>query len=53
MSDTERGAEFRYEIKLLEHLIEAYRNNDLRQTTCPSDARTIPTPDSGIKQVVV
>jgi len=35
MSDTERGAEFRYEIKLLEHLIDAYRNNDLRQTTAP------------------
>ena len=31
MADTERGTEFRCEIELLERLIEAYRNNDLRQ----------------------
>jgi fructose-1,6-bisphosphatase-3 len=31
MADTERGAEFRFEIELLERLIRAYRNNDLRQ----------------------
>ena len=31
MSDTERGTTFRCEIDLLERLIEAYRNNDLRQ----------------------
>jgi fructose-1,6-bisphosphatase-3 len=31
MADTERGQRWRCEIKLLEQLIEAYRNNDLRQ----------------------
>lgn len=31
MIDTERGAELRCEIKTLERLIEAYRNNELRQ----------------------
>jgi fructose-1,6-bisphosphatase-3 len=31
MADTERGAQIRCEIRLLERLIEAYRNNDLRQ----------------------
>ena len=31
MADTERGVEFRCRIELLERLIEAYRNNDLRQ----------------------
>ena len=31
MADTERGAEFRCEVALLERLIEAYRHNDLRQ----------------------
>jgi fructose-1,6-bisphosphatase-3 len=31
MADTERGAELRCEIELLERLIEAYRNNELRQ----------------------
>ena len=31
-ADTERGAEFRFQIELLERLIEAYRNNELRQT---------------------
>ena len=31
MADTERGTQFRCEIELLERLIEAYRNNDLRQ----------------------
>jgi fructose-1,6-bisphosphatase-3 len=31
MSDTERGKEMRHQIELLERLIEAYRNNDLRQ----------------------
>jgi fructose-1,6-bisphosphatase-3 len=30
-SDTERGAELRFRIELLERLIEAYRNNELRQ----------------------
>ena len=30
MSDTERGTQFRCEIELLERLIVAYRNNDLR-----------------------
>ena len=37
MGDTERGAELRGQINLLERLIEAYRNNDLRQTTLPGD----------------
>jgi fructose-1,6-bisphosphatase-3 len=32
MGDTERGAELRCHINLLERLIEAYRNNRLRQT---------------------
>jgi len=32
MADTERGVEFRCQIEQLEHLIEAYRNNDLCQT---------------------
>jgi len=32
MGDTERGAEMRCHINLLERLIEAYRNNRLRQT---------------------
>jgi fructose-1,6-bisphosphatase-3 len=31
MADTERGQRWRCEIKLLERLIEAYQNNDLRQ----------------------
>jgi fructose-1,6-bisphosphatase-3 len=31
MSDTERGKRWRCEIDMLERLIEAYRNNDLRQ----------------------
>ena len=31
MADTERGAELRIEISLLERLIDAYRHNDLRQ----------------------
>ncbi len=31
MADTERGDQIRCEIRLLERLIEAYRNNDLRQ----------------------
>ncbi len=31
-ADTERGAELRGRIELLERLIEAYRNNDLRQS---------------------
>jgi fructose-1,6-bisphosphatase-3 len=31
MADTERGNEFRGRIAMLERLIEAYRNNDLRQ----------------------
>jgi fructose-1,6-bisphosphatase-3 len=31
MSDTERGRRWRCEIAMLERLIEAYRNNDLRQ----------------------
>jgi fructose-1,6-bisphosphatase-3 len=31
MADTERGQEFRCQVDLLERLIEAYRNNDLRQ----------------------
>jgi fructose-1,6-bisphosphatase-3 len=31
MADTERGEELRCEIKMLERLIEAYRNNELRQ----------------------
>jgi fructose-1,6-bisphosphatase-3 len=31
MADTERGADFRGEIALLERLIDAYRHNDLRQ----------------------
>jgi fructose-1,6-bisphosphatase III len=31
MADTERGQELRCQIDLLERLIEAYRNNDLRQ----------------------
>lgn len=31
-ADTERGVELRCRIQLLERLIEAYRNNDLRQT---------------------
>ncbi len=30
MADTERGAQIRCEIRLLERLIEAYRNNDIR-----------------------
>ena len=33
MADTERGKEFRCQIDMLERLIEAYRNNDLRQKT--------------------
>jgi fructose-1,6-bisphosphatase-3 len=33
MADTERGNEFRSRIAMLERLIEAYRNNDLRQQT--------------------
>jgi fructose-1,6-bisphosphatase-3 len=33
MADTERGDQIRCEIRLLERLIEAYRNNDLRQRT--------------------
>ncbi|HEX3656911.1 MAG TPA: fructose-bisphosphatase class III [Pirellulales bacterium] len=37
MIDTERGAELRCEIRTLERLIEAYRNNELRQKV-PSDA---------------
>ncbi len=37
MADTERGAELRCQINLLERLIEAYRNNDLRQTSAPID----------------
>ena len=31
MADTERGKEFRSRIAMLERLIEAYRNNDIRQ----------------------
>ncbi len=31
MSDTERGTQFRCEIAMLERLIEAYRDNDIRQ----------------------
>jgi fructose-1,6-bisphosphatase-3 len=31
MADTERGARWRSEIGMLERLIEAYRNNDMRQ----------------------
>jgi fructose-1,6-bisphosphatase-3 len=31
MADTERGKEFRSQIAMLERLIEAYRNNDIRQ----------------------
>ena len=31
MADTERGDQIRCEIRMLERLIEAYRNNDLRQ----------------------
>jgi fructose-1,6-bisphosphatase-3 len=31
MADTERGEQFRFGIEQLERLIEAYRNNDLRQ----------------------
>jgi fructose-1,6-bisphosphatase-3 len=33
MGDTERGKEFRCQIDMMERLIEAYRNNDLRQRT--------------------
>jgi len=33
MADTERGDQIRCEIRMLERLIEAYRNNDLRQST--------------------
>jgi fructose-1,6-bisphosphatase-3 len=33
MADTERGKEFRCQIDMMERLIEAYRNNDLRQRT--------------------
>ncbi len=33
MADTERGTQFRCEIELLERLIEAYRHNDLRQSS--------------------
>jgi fructose-1,6-bisphosphatase-3 len=36
MSDTERGRQIRCEIRMLERLIEAYRNNNLRQ----GDARS-------------
>jgi fructose-1,6-bisphosphatase-3 len=36
-ADTERGAELRYRIELLERLIEAYRNNDLRQAAARGD----------------
>lgn len=32
MADTERGRQFRAEIRMLERLIEAYHNNDLRPT---------------------
>lgn len=32
MADTERGEQFRFSIEQLEKLIEAYRNNDLRQS---------------------
>ena len=31
MADTERGQEFRCQIDMLERLVDAYRNNDLRQ----------------------
>jgi fructose-1,6-bisphosphatase-3 len=31
MADTERGDQLRCEIRMLERLVEAYRNNDLRQ----------------------
>jgi fructose-1,6-bisphosphatase-3 len=31
MADTERGAQIRCEIRILERLIEAYRNNEIRQ----------------------
>jgi fructose-1,6-bisphosphatase III len=34
MADTERGQRWRCDIKLLEQLIEAYRNNELRQEAC-------------------
>ena len=33
MADTERGDQIRCEIRMLERLIEAYRNNDLRQSS--------------------
>jgi fructose-1,6-bisphosphatase-3 len=33
MADTERGKEFRCQIDMMERLIDAYRNNDLRQRT--------------------
>jgi hypothetical protein len=30
MADTEKGVEFRCEIEMLERLIEAYRDNEIR-----------------------
>jgi fructose-1,6-bisphosphatase-3 len=33
VADTERGKEMRCTISMLERLIEAYRNNELRQGT--------------------
>src|SRR4051794_15912482 len=38
MADTERGDQIRCEIRILERLIEAYRNNDLRQSGRRSEA---------------
>jgi fructose-1,6-bisphosphatase-3 len=39
ISDTERGTDLRNRIALLERLIEAYRNNDLRQNDAPRRRR--------------
>ena len=39
-ADTERGAELRTRIELLEQLIEAYHNNDLRQSSPGGNGQT-------------
>lgn len=39
-ADTERGAELRTRIELLEQLIEAYQNNDLRQSSPDANWRS-------------
>ena len=38
MADTERGAQLKGDIRMLEALVEAYRDNELRQTCDPTDS---------------